>query len=32
MRGGHLVEMLPGGTPAPVVMAAALGQTGRAVA
>ncbi|AOS44212.1 Ribose import ATP-binding protein RbsA [Lacunisphaera limnophila] len=32
MRGGRLVEMLPGGTPAPVVMAAALGQTGRAVA
>jgi len=29
MRGGQLVEVLPGHTEAPVVMAAALGQTGR---
>lgn len=29
MRGGRLVEVLPGGTEASVVMAAALGQTGR---
>jgi rhamnose transport system ATP-binding protein len=27
MRGGTLVEILPGGTPAPAVMAAALGQS-----
>ncbi len=32
MRGGRLVETLPGGAEAPAVMAAALGQTGRAVA
>lgn len=32
MRGGRLVDVLPGGTEAPAVMAAALGQTGRAVA
>jgi rhamnose transport system ATP-binding protein len=31
MRGGRLVETLPGGAEAPAVMAAALGQTGRAV-
>ncbi len=30
MRGGRLVEVLPGGTDASVVMAVALGQTGRA--
>ena len=30
MRGGRLVEVLPGGTEAAVVMAAALGQPGRA--
>jgi rhamnose transport system ATP-binding protein len=29
MRGGRLVEILPGGTEAPAVMAAALGQTER---
>ncbi|HEX2860126.1 MAG TPA: sugar ABC transporter ATP-binding protein [Lacunisphaera sp.] len=32
MREGRLVDVLPGGTEAPAVMAAALGQTGRAVA
>lgn len=32
MRGGRLVDILPGGTEAPVVMAAALGRTGEAVA
>ena len=32
MRGGRLADVLPGGSEAPAVMAAALGQTGRAVA
>jgi len=32
MRGGRLVETLPGGVEAPVVMAAALGRTGGAAA
>ncbi|MDQ5978874.1 MAG: rhamnose transport system ATP-binding protein, partial [Verrucomicrobiota bacterium] len=32
MRGGRLVEILPGGTEAPAVMAAALGRAGEAVA
>jgi hypothetical protein len=32
MRGGRLVAMLPGGSTAPVVMAAALGQLAKGAA